>query len=585
MMSKMNITKLLNFSKGKLHLLVIMLFFDIAAVLFAIVAPKIIGAATDEIVNAGNAKIKFGIFNLNYSILIKYIIICLTLYIISLIAGIVTSYLMGQFYSFIVYNMKNAVFDKINKLPISYFERRKRGEIISSFTNDFDKIDEFMYEVGTEIFSNILTISLSLIIMFSISFWMTFAILIISPITIFLTRFILKKSKQYTKNRQRIIADVNSTVEEAFTSHDMIRSYGLEEYMQKRLCEDNDKLMQANQKSVFLSIIVYPITSIMNNLCYIIVIFIGAFFAINNVITVGNIQSFIIYLRGFNGRVSYLSSMANIFQSAEVAMGRINALLEEKEDFDGELNSDIEFNESIKFSNVKFSYDGENRILNNINMTINKGEKIALVGQTGGGKSTITKVLTRYYEISEGSITIDGKNIENYKKDKVKNLFSIVLQDSWLFSGTIMENIRYGNPSATDEEVIRASKIAYSHDFIIKLKNGYQTVINDGSDNISQGQKQLITIARAILKNSPIIILDEATGSVDTRTEKYLQASMDNLMKGRTSIVVAHRLSTIFNADRIFVINKGEIVEEGNHTELLANRGYYFNLYTKITEA
>lgn len=579
---KFDIIKLFSFAGDKKYLFCVMIVLVVFEIMFGIVAPKFIGYATDEIARAGYTKFQTGIFKIDYELILKYVLICLVLYITSMIVYWINSYITGKLYANMLYNLKIAVFEKIQKLPISYFEKRNRGEIISSFTTDFDKIDEFLYNTGSEFVGYFLTILGSVVIMFSINFVMTIVILILSPITIYLTKLILKKSKVYAKERQSVLASVNSIVEETLTAHDMISTYGLEEHIDKKLNEENKKLRIANIKGIFLTIIVYPITNIMANLSYIIIVFIAVLFAISGRISIGDIQSFIIYLRNFNGKISNISVSVNEIQSASIAMSRINKLLDEKEDINGSIQDDLFLNNSIKFKNVNFSYDKDSKVLDGISFEIKKGEKIALVGHTGGGKSTITKLLSRYYEINSGTIEIDGKDISLYDKKKIRDICSVVLQDAWLFSGSIMENIRYGKPDASDEEVINASKIAYSHDFIIKLKDGYNTVIDEEMDNISQGQKQLITIARAILKNSDIIILDEATGSVDTKIEKLLQASMDNLLVGRTSIIIAHRLSTIFNADRIFVIDKGKIIEQGNHKELIKNKGYYYDLYTKV---
>ncbi len=481
----------------------------------------------------------------------------------------------------VAYNLRDELVKKLNILPMKYFDTKTHGEVLSRFTNDIDTLAQSLNQSLTQIITSITTLVGVFIMMLSISVVMTFSALIVIPISLFLISFIIKRSQKFFKSQQEFLGQVNGQVEELYGGHTVVQAFNREEESIKEFNKINDKLYDSAWKSQFLSGTMQPLMMFVGNLSYVIVSILGGYLVIKNKIEVGDIQSFIQYVRSFNQPISQMAQISNQLQSTAAAAERVFEFLnEEEEDVTVENPISIEgLQGRIDFQNVRFGYDENRTIIKDFTAHVKPGQKVALVGPTGAGKSTMIKLLMRFYDVNSGAILVDGHNIKDFNRSELRELFGMVLQDTWLFSGSIKENIRYGRLDATDEEVIEASKAAHVHHFIKTLPDGYNMLLNEESSNISQGQKQLLTIARAILADPKILILDEATSSVDTRTELLIQKAMDNLMEGRTSFVIAHRLSTIRDADLILVINDGDIVEQGNHEELLAKNGFYANLY------
>ena len=464
---------------------------------------------------------------------------------------------------------------------MKYFDTRTHGEVLSRFTNDIDTLAQSLNQSLTQIITSVTTLVGVFIMMLSISVVMTFSALLVIPISLFIITFIIKRSQKYFKNQQEFLGQVNGQVEELYGGHVVVQAFNGEEDSIKEFNKINNKLYESAWKSQFLSSTMQPIMMFVGNLSYVVVSILGGYLVIKNKIEVGDIQSFIQYVRSFNQPISQMAQISNQLQSTAAAAERVFEFLnEEEEDITVENPVSIEgLQGKIDFEHVEFGYNEDRIIIKDFNANVKPGQKVALVGPTGAGKTTMIKLLMRYYDVNSGAILVDGHNIKDFNRGELREMFGMVLQDTWLFSGSIKENIRYGRLNASDEEVIEAAKAAHVHHFIKTLPDGYNMVLNEESSNISQGQKQLLTIARAILADPKILILDEATSSVDTRTELLIQKAMDNLMEGRTSFVIAHRLSTIKDADLILVINDGDIVEQGNHEELLAKGGFYANLY------
>ncbi len=481
----------------------------------------------------------------------------------------------------VAYNLRDELVKKINRLPMKYFDTRTHGEVLSRFTNDIDTLAQSLNQSLTQIITSVTTLVGVFIMMLSISVVMTFSALLVIPISLFIITFIIKRSQKYFKNQQEFLGQVNGQVEELYGGHVVVQAFNGEEDSIKEFNKINNKLYESAWKSQFLSSTMQPIMMFVGNLSYVVVSILGGYLVIKNKIEVGDIQSFIQYVRSFNQPISQMAQISNQLQSTAAAAERVFEFLnEEEEDITVENPVSIEgLQGKIDFEHVEFGYNEDRIIIKDFNANVKPGQKVALVGPTGAGKTTMIKLLMRYYDVNSGAILVDGHNIKDFNRGELREMFGMVLQDTWLFSGSIKENIRYGRLNASDEEVIEAAKAAHVHHFIKTLPDGYNMVLNEESSNISQGQKQLLTIARAILADPKILILDEATSSVDTRTELLIQKAMDNLMEGRTSFVIAHRLSTIKDADLILVINDGDIVEQGNHEELLAKGGFYANLY------
>ena len=481
----------------------------------------------------------------------------------------------------LTYKLRSDLTKKINRLPMNYFDKKTNGEVLSVLTNDIDTLSMNLNQSITQIITSICTLVGILIMMLSISVTMTIVSIIILPITAFVVKKIVGKSQKYFKKQQDYLGHVNGQVEEVFSGHTIVKVFNGEEEANLNFKKANDELYHSAWKSQFLSGVMYPVMNFIGNIGYVCVAILGGYLAANGRITVGNIQSFIQYNKQFTQPIVQIAQVSSMLQSMVAAAERIFEFLEEEEEIQKVENPvSIEgIKGNVEFDHVHFGYNENKIIINDFNAKIKEGQKIAIVGPTGAGKTTIVKLLMRFYDVNSGSILVGGHNIKDFKRGELRSLFGMVLQDTWLFEGTIKDNIKYGKQDATDSEVIEAAKAAHVHHFIKTLPNSYDMVLNEESSNISQGQKQLLTIARVILTDPKILILDEATSSIDTRTEEQIQSAMDNLMKGRTSFIIAHRLSTIRNADLILVMNQGDIVEQGTHEELLAKQGFYADLY------
>lgn len=560
--------------------LLIMLIFAVGSTIFTIVGPKILGNATTEIFNGLVGKISGGT-GIDFSKVLGILLTLLGLYAISALFGYIQGFTMTSISQKLTYRLRNDVAIKINKLPMSFFDKKTHGEILSIVTNDIDMLSQNLNQSITQIITSVCTIIGILIMMLSISVTMTIISLIIVPLSFFVIRIVVKKSQKYFKKQQDYLAYVNGQVEESYGGHDVIRVFNREDKTIEEFDKLNKELYGSAWKSQFLSGLMFPIMNFFGNVGYVGVAILGGYLASQGIITVGNIQSFIQYNRQFIQPINQISQISAILQSMLAAAERIFGFLEEKDE-----PSDVENPVStdglvgnVQFDHVHFGYTDDKIIINDFNANVKDGQKIAIVGPTGAGKTTMVKLLMRFYDVNSGAIMVDGHNVKDFKRGELRRMFGMVLQDTWLFGGSIKDNIKYGKPNATDEEVIEAAKAAHADHFIRTLPNGYDMLIDEEAGNISQGQKQLLTIARVILTNPRILILDEATSSIDTRTEQQIQSAMDNLMKGRTSFIIAHRLSTIKNADLILVMNQGDIIEQGTHEELLAKEGFYANLY------
>ena len=564
--------------------LCIVIAFAIGSTIFAIVGPKILGNATTELFNGLVSKISGGA-GIPFAKIGEILIFLLCLYIVSALFSYIQGFLMTGLSQKLTFRLRNELSEKIHQLPFSYFDKKTNGEVLSIITNDIDTLSQSLNQTATQLVTSIVTIIGILAMMFSINVMMTILSLIILPLSGMIVGFIVSKSQKYFKKQQDYLGHVNGNVEEMYGGYTVIKAFNAEEKMLAEFEANNQRLYETGWKSQFLSGMMHPIMSFIGNIGYVMVAIAGGYYAIQGKITVGNIQSFIQYNKQFTQPIGQLAQVSNMIQSMMASAERVFAFLEEEEMVKPKNPVALEKPKGeVEFKNVSFGYD-ENLIIHNFNAKVKAGSKIAIVGPTGAGKTTIVKLLLRFYQINKGEIKIDGVNINDLDDETCKNLFGMVLQDTWLFSGTIMENLRYGRLEATDDEVIDAAKAAHVHHFIQTLSDGYHMELNEESNNISGGQKQLLTIARTILSNPKILILDEATSSVDTRTEVLIQKAMDEVMKGRTTFVIAHRLSTIRNADLILVMDHGDIMEQGTHEELLEKGGFYANLYNSQFES
>lgn len=571
-------------SKYKIALIIVVLF-TIASTIFSVVGPKILGNATTELFNGVISKYTGGA-GINFTKIGKILLFLLALYICSAIFSYIQGIIMTNISQKLAYRLRKEVSKKINKLPMKFYDNKTHGEILSVITNDIDTLSQNLNIEATQVISSVATIIGILIMMLSIDWIMTLVALLTLPLSIIIIAFIMKKSQGYFKSQQDYLADVNGEVEEMFSNQSVIRVFNAENKMISKFEYDNNKLADVAWKSNFASGLMHPIMNFVGNLGYVVIAILGSYFAIIGRITVGNIQSFIQYTKNFTNPIAQIAQISNMLQSMVAASERVFEFLDEEEE--KEKNKEFiptnKIEGSVEFKNVKFGYNQDKIIINDFSAKVKPGQKIAIVGPTGAGKTTIVKLLMRFYDLNSGEILVDGHNINDYRKEDIRGLFGMVLQDTWLFNGTIMENIRYGRLEATDDEVIEACKMAHVHHFIQTLPDGYNMMLNEETTNISGGQKQLLTIARAILADPKILILDEATSSVDTRTEILIQKAMDKLMEGRTSFIIAHRLSTIKNADLILVMDSGDIVEQGTHEELLKKNGFYAKLYNSQFE-
>ena len=565
--------------------LILVFIFSIASTVFTIVGPKISGNATTEIFNGLVSKISGGA-GVNFENIAHILITLFILYIISTVFSAIQGILMTHVSQKAAYKMRNDLSAKINKLPMKYFDTKTNGEVLSIITNDIDTVQSNLSESITEIIRAVCTVIGILIMMLSISPVMTLISLFVVPISTVFVSIIVKKSQKYFKAQQDYLGHVNGIVEETYGGHNIVKAFNGEQKVTELFNKENQELYNSGWKSQFLSGLMFPVMNFISNVSYVLVAIVGGYYAIKGQITVGNIQSFIQYSKQFNQPITQIAQISSTLQSMIAAAERIFEFLDKEEEVQEIDNpKSIEnLHGNIKFDHVKFGYDEDNIVINDFSAEIKDGQKIAIVGPTGAGKTTMVKLLMRFYDINDGAIYIDGNNTKDFNRGDIRKMFGMVLQDTWLFGGTIKDNIKYGNEDATDNEVIEAAKAAHVHHFIKTLPNAYDMVLNEETSNISAGQKQLLTIARVILADPKILILDEATSSIDTRTEIEIQKAMDNLMKGRTSFIIAHRLSTIKNADLILVMEHGDIVEQGTHDELLAKEGAYARLYNSQFE-
>ena len=568
-----NITALLSDHKFKL---IATLICAVISTAFTIIAPLLIGQATTTIYD-GIVKITNHTGTIDFNTLLNLLTLVVVLYIISSIFSYFQSFFIVEISTKISYDLRERMMDKILHLPMDKVDENKRGDILSRITNDIDSLQNGITQSFIQLTTAIITLVGVSIMMLTINIWMTLATVILIPIAFIVIRFITKHSQTYFLKQLVFKGSLNAQIEESFTGHDIIRAFNQEDISIEKFESDNENWYDQEWKSQFYSSLNGPLMNFISNFTYVVVAVLGAIFVLQRAITVGDILAFFQYTQSFTRPIQQITRVMNQIQTAMAASERIFEFLDFEDEENPSTKQISEIKDEITFENVSFGYTPNEKIIKNLTFNVKKGDKIAIVGETGAGKTTIVKLLMRFYDIDSGSIKIDGVNIEEYDKHSLRSLIGMVLQDSWLFSDTISNNIHYGNPNASQEEIIDAAKQVYADNFINQLSDGYESVLNEDIDNISHGQKQLLTIARTILSKKEILILDEATSSVDTRTEKLIQKAMDKLMENRTSFIIAHRLSTIKNADNIIVIENGEIIEQGTHEELLALKGYYYN--------
>lgn len=559
--------------------------FAILSATFSIIGPKIMGEATTEIFNGLVSKISGG-SGIDFSKIGRILIFLLGLYAISAVCNFIQNFIMSGVSQKIAYSLRKSISEKLNRLPMKYFDSKTHGEILSRVTNDVDTVSSNLDQCMTQMITSITTLIGVVIMMLTISPLMTLAVLIIIPIALILLAFIVGHSQKYFERQQEYLGHVNGKVEEVYGGHNIVKAFNGEEEAISDFKEVNQTLYRSAWKSQFFSGIMMPLLNFIGNLGYVVVSIMGGYLVIQNRITVGDIQSFIQYVRNFMHPLSNVAQIVNLIQATIAAAERVFEFLDEEEEVKETEHpvSTENLNGNVTFSHVQFGYNPDRTIIKDFNATVKQGQKVAIVGPTGAGKTTMVKLLMRFYDVNQGSIQIDGHDIKDFKRQDLRRMFGMVLQDTWLFSGTIEDNVKYGKMDATFEDVEKACREAHADHFIKTLPDSYHMVINEEGNNISQGQKQLLTIARVILADPKILILDEATSSVDTRTEEYIQKAMDELMKNRTSFIIAHRLSTIRNADLILVMDHGDIVEQGNHEELLKKNGFYAKLYNSQFE-
>ena len=560
--------------------------FAVCGTVFNIVGPKILGKATTEIFNGLVSKVSGG-SGMDFGKIGQILLITLGLYVVSALCSFIQGMIMTGISQKTTYRLRKDITEKVNRMPMDYFDTKPVGEVLSRVTNDVDTLGQSLNQSATQLITSVTTLIGVLVMMLSISPLMTVVALLILPISVGLISFVMKHSQKYFSGQQEYLGNVNGQVEEVYSGHNVIKAFNKEDDVIREFDRTNDKLYESAWKSQFFSGMMMPVMQFVGNLGYVGVAILGGFLAIKKTIEVGDIQSFIQYVRNFTQPIQQVAQVPNMLQLAAASSERVFEFLEEKEeDQTVEHPVSVEgLHGNVQFENVHFGYNPEKIIINDFSANVKEGQKIAIVGPTGAGKTTMIKLLMRFYDVNSGSIKIDGHDVRDFNRSELREMFGMVLQDTWLFHGTIMDNIRYGKLDATEEEVIQAAKAAHVHRFVQTLPGGYQMEINEEATNISQGQKQLLTIARAILADPKILILDEATSSVDTRTEVRIQKAMDNLMKGRTSFVIAHRLSTIRDADLILVMKDGDIIEQGTHTQLLAQNGFYAELYNSQFES
>ena len=584
---KGTVSKLLKYLKPYRISIITVLIFAIGSAAFSIIGPKILGKATTKLFEGLVSKVSGEVgAAIDFTYIGNIIALLLVLYVISAVFSFIQGFIMSGVAQKVSYNLRKEIAEKINRMPLKYFDKMTHGEVLSRVTNDVDTVSNTLNQSLSQMLTSITTLIGVLIMMLSISVTMTIAAIIIIPISGILIALVVKKSQKYFKEQQNFLGHVNGHVEEVYSGHNIMKAFNGEDAAVEEFNKLNDTLYNSAWKSQFLSGMMMPIMTFIGNLGYVMVSILGGYLAVKKTIEVGDILSFVQYIRSFTQPIAQTAQIANVLQSTAAAAERVFEFLEEEEEIE-DIKNPVSINDiegEVTFKDVHFGYDEDKIIINDFSSKIKPGQRVAIVGPTGAGKTTIVKLLMRFYELNSGEILLDNHNINDFKRSDLRKVFGMVLQDTWLFSGSIMENIRYGNLNATDEEVIEASKAAHVHHFVKTLPDGYNMELNEDASNVSQGQKQLLTIARAILADPKILILDEATSSVDTRTEVLIQKAMDNLMKNRTSFIIAHRLSTIKDADLILVMKDGDIVEQGTHNELLSKKGFYASLYNSQFE-
>jgi ATP-binding cassette subfamily B multidrug efflux pump len=565
---------------------VIVMLFAVASTIFNIAGPKILGKATTKLFEGVMGQIAGTGTGIDFGYIGRILLTTLALYLGSSLFGFIQGWIMSRISTDITYRFRKDIADKINRMPFKYFDRTSQGEVLSRITNDVDTVNQTLNQSLSQIITSVVTVVGVLVMMLTISWHMTLVALLIVPLSMVVIALVVSQSQKYFKQQQDYLGHVNGHVEEMFGGHLVMKAFNGEAESVERFDGLNNTLYSAAWKSQFLSGLMFPIMGFVGNLGYVGICILGGYLAAQNAITVGDIQAFIQYVRSFTQPITQIANISNILQQTAAAAERVFEFLAEEEeipDVDDPVQPE-EIEGHVVFQDVQFGYNADKIIIHNFTADVKPGQKIAIVGPTGAGKTTMVKLLMRFYDVDKGAILVDGHNIKDFRREDLRCMFGMVLQDTWLFNDTIMENIRYGWPGASDEEVIAAAKAARVDHFVRTLPQGYDLVLNEEVSNISQGQKQLLTIARAILINPKMLILDEATSSVDTRTEVLIQEAMVNLMKGRTSFIIAHRLSTIRHADLILVMNEGDIVEQGTHEELLARCGFYADLYNSQFE-
>ncbi|MGL5972602.1 MAG: ABC transporter ATP-binding protein [Oscillospiraceae bacterium] len=573
---KGTIKKLFSYLRPYRVSLVVVYIFGIVGIILNSIAPKLIGDITTELFESVSNKSA-----IKFEVIYQLLILIILAYIFSSIFLYLQSFVITKISQKTIYQIRKDIDYKISKLPLNYFDTKTHGEVLSNVTNDVETINTSLAQILIQVITTIVTIISVLFMMFTISPILTGVIIVTLPLTMFSVKFIVSKSQVYFRGQQKELSMLNSHIEEVYSGHEVVKIFCREKDSIEKLDEINERWYQNSRRAQFISGAIMPVVTFVGNIVYVLIAIIGGFLAANNNMTVGGIQAFIQYTRQFNQPIMQIANIINVFQSVIAAAERIFDLLNQKEE-ESDIEDSVKIEDvkgSVKFSDVKFGYNEDNVLINKLSFEVKAGNTVAIVGPTGAGKTTIINLLLRFYDIQKGDILIDGISVYKMKKTDLRNIFGMVLQDTWLFNGSIKENIRYGKENATDEEVINAAKSAYADYFVSTLPNGYDFILNEEASNISAGQKQLITIARAMLSDPNILILDEATSNVDTRTEVLIQKAMNKLMRDRTSFVIAHRLSTIRDAESILVLKDGDIVENGNHKELVAQGGYYSELY------
>ena len=582
---KNSIGKLVRYLGRYWYAIVAVMIFAAVSTVFSVAGPKVMARATNALVEGLGKKIA-GTGSIDFTYIAKVLLFTLGLYICSAVFSFIQGMIMTGITQKTCYRMRKEISEKINRMPMKYFESRTYGEVLSRITNDVDTLGQSLNQSVTQIITSVATLVGTLVMMISISGIMTLISLVILPVSAILISFIIKHSQKYFRQQQEYLGHINGQVEEVYGGHLVVQAYNKQESTIKKFEDTNQILFQSAWKSQFLSGLMQPIMQFVGNLGYVGVAISGGLLAIRGTIGVGEIQAFIQYVRNFTQPIQQIAQVANMLQSMAAASERVFEFLDEEEEeltVENAVHLD-HVDGYVDFSHVSFGYNPDQIIIRDFSAHVTPGQKIAIVGPTGAGKTTMVKLLMRFYDVTGGAIQVDGHDIRDFNRQELRDAFGMVLQDTWLFKGSIMENIRYGRLDATDEEVIEAANAAHAHHFIQTLPGGYQMELNEDASNVSQGQKQLLTIARAILADNPILILDEATSSVDTRTEVRIQKALDNLMRGRTSFIIAHRLSTIRNADLILVMKDGDIIEQGTHEQLLAQKGFYADLYNSQFE-